>query len=134
MLALFKTFTNGVGVSTTVGTDTAASAFQAMRTAYRAACAGDSTQCRFDKLNDVLAGGSAINTWKTYDSSTSGLDMSAAIQQIQSYMPAVAKTFQDATTYAKYHQAGDSGWSAAAQYFGKMTKEDLANGISRPEL
>ncbi|MDO8527913.1 MAG: hypothetical protein Q7T03_09535 [Deltaproteobacteria bacterium] len=131
-LALFQTFQKTYDVSSTAGSDTAASAMQSMRKAWRAAMANGTPS--FGDINSALGGGGIINTWKAFDPDLSAIDMSAAMTQIQSYMPACAKTFADSTTFTKYSSAGSAGWGAAAQYFSKQTSTELANGIARPEI
>ncbi|MBI5299316.1 MAG: hypothetical protein HY877_03355 [Deltaproteobacteria bacterium] len=131
-LALFKTFKSSFDVTTTAGSSDAAGAMQAISKAFRAAMANGAPS--FADINSALQGGSIVNTWKGLDSTLSGVDMSTAMQQIQSFIPACAKTFQDSTTATKYKTAGDTGWAAAAQYFAKQTKDDLANGITHPEV
>lgn len=131
-LALFKTFKSSFDVTTTAGSSDAAGAMQAMSKAFRAAMASGAPS--FADINSALQGGSIINTWKGFDSTLSGVDMSTAMQQIQSFIPACAKTFMDSTTAGKYQTAGDTGWAAAAQYFAKQTRGDLDNGFAHPEV
>ena len=131
-LALFKTFKSSFDVTTTAGSSDAAGAMQAISKAFRAAMANGAPS--FADINSALGGGGIINTWKGFDSTLSGVDMSTAMQQIQSFIPACAKTFQDSTTASKYKTAGDTGWAAAANFFAKQTSTELANGFSKPEI
>lgn len=131
-LALFQTFKNVFGVSNTAGSGDAASSYQAMSKAFKAAMANGAPS--FSDINTALAGGGILNTWKGLDSSLSGVDMSTAAGHIQNYIPAVAKTFEDSSTFTKYFNAGNTGWAACAQYFGKQTGSELLNGFNQPAV
>ncbi|OGQ04081.1 MAG: hypothetical protein A3F82_07035 [Deltaproteobacteria bacterium RIFCSPLOWO2_12_FULL_44_12] len=132
-LALFKTFKNAFDVTSTAGSSDAAGAFEAMSKAFKAAMASGQKPS-FSDINAALAGGDILNTWKAFDSSLASIDMSTAIGHVQNYIPAVAKTFQDLTTFTQYFNAGPTGWTAAAQYFGRQTGSELLNGFNKPEI
>src|SRR3989338_208642 len=132
-LALFKTFKNAFDVTSTAGSSDAAGAFEAMSKAFKAAMASGQKPS-FSAINAALACGDILNTWKAFDSSLASIDMSTAIGHVQNYIPAVAKTFQDLTTFTQYFNAGPTGWTAAAQYFGRQTGSELLNGFNKPEI